>query len=83
MHRKSCVTLLVVLLLLFIELIRDLFLKVQQKSFPYLNELMIDHVNYNNGNHLNLGFSQSSLLQAKTREIEVEQIYTLTAVLLH
>ncbi|CAF1522768.1 unnamed protein product [Rotaria sordida] len=47
------------------------------------NKSMTDNARYNYGNYINIGFSEFEFLQAKQREIELQQKYDLTAILLY
>ncbi|CAF3829428.1 unnamed protein product [Rotaria sp. Silwood1] len=55
--------------------------KLYLLSIP--NKFTSDNVQYNYTDHINIGFSEFEFLQAKQHEIELEQKYDISAILLH
>ncbi|CAF4602270.1 unnamed protein product, partial [Rotaria socialis] len=69
--------------LVFIIQIR-LYLSKFELTSPFIETKSVSTtIRYNYVNQINIGFSDFELIQAKNREIELQQKYDLTAVLLH
>ncbi|CAF3548706.1 unnamed protein product [Rotaria sp. Silwood1] len=56
-------------------------LKLYPTSVP--NKSANDNPECNYGNHINIGFSEFQFLQSKQHEIELEQKYDISAIILH
>ncbi|CAF3585269.1 unnamed protein product [Rotaria socialis] len=83
MQGISTILLSCLLSLPFLVQLRPYFPNIKQMSQSMLEESMNKNIGYNYGDQINIGFSDFELIQAKNREVELQQKYDLTAIVLH
>jgi hypothetical protein len=83
MQRKYRIIFAFLVSLLFLVQIRHFLLNIKQNRSTNSNDSTDDNAQYNYGDHINIGFSEFELVQSKQREIDLEQKYDLTAILVH
>ncbi|CAF4395388.1 unnamed protein product, partial [Rotaria sp. Silwood2] len=80
---QHAILLISLLSLLILTQLHHLVPNAKQKSTTASNKSSNDNVQLNSRDYINVGFSEFEFLQSKQHEIEIEQKYNLTAILLH
>ncbi|CAF4682330.1 unnamed protein product, partial [Rotaria sp. Silwood2] len=83
MQGKHVITFILLLSLLILIQIYCFLINTTQNSTTTSNKSNKDHVQFIDGDYINIGFSEFEFLQSKQHEIELEQKYNRTAILLH